>query len=153
MYEFLKQFSVVAAIFVLIGILSSAYIIREGYVSKKYFTYYTSYLELLNLASGVDDYKEHNSIWPTNLEELFAIRPDLTIDREDSYGSPIIYVPYNKILGYGELISYGKDRKRGGDKLFDRDLEIRFPVDTQSNREWNQRVNEEFTNRIAQGLW
>jgi len=43
--------------------------------------------------------------------------------------------PFNEKLGYGEIVSYGRDGKSGGTGL-DRDLIVRFP--SESNADWNK---------------
>ena len=113
---------------------------------------YASYTRLINLARGMDGYKQHSGQWPTNLAQLVIARPDLESETTDAYGRIVILVSYNQESGYGELISYGKDGKPGGDNKYDRDIEIRFPVDTETNAQWNSLIKERFKNRADRGF-
>jgi hypothetical protein len=113
---------------------------------------YSSYTRLINLARGMDDYKQHNGQWPTNLTQLVIVRPDLEQDTTDAYGYMVILVNYNEEKGCGELISYGKDGKSGGDNKYDRDIEIRFPMNSETNAQWNKQISERFKSRADRGL-
>ncbi len=99
-----------------------------------------SYYRLLNLALGMDDYKQHNGQWPTNLTQLVIVRPDLEQDKTDAYGNMVIFTNFNEGAGYGELVSYGEDGKPGGESKYDRDVIVRFPVDDKTNEQWNAQM-------------
>jgi hypothetical protein len=114
---------------------------------------YSSYTELVNLASGFDDYKKQNGVWPADITQLVNVRPDLGNDTNDAYGHAVILIPYSEKAGYGEVISYGRDGKQGGDNQFDRDLVIRFPMEMETNAQWNKQVADRFKSRASRGLW
>jgi hypothetical protein len=76
----------------------------------------------------------------------------LESETTDAYGRIVILVSYNQESGYGELISYGKDGKPGGDNKYDRDIEIRFPINTETNAQWNNPFKERFKNRADRGF-
>ena len=99
---------------------------------------FTSYARLNNLAMGMDDYKQRNGRWPTDISELVKLRPDLVIDTTDAYGGAVILVDYQKDTGYGELISYGSDKKPGGTNKYERDVAVRFPTDDEKIKQWNE---------------
>ena len=70
--------------------------------------------------------------WPTSAVELlsnstgvvFIHRPSAAAG--DAWGRQIIYEPYDTGVGYGRVISYGRDGKLGGVGA-DADIEQRFP--------------------------
>jgi hypothetical protein len=112
---------------------------------------YSSFTRLANLGYGFDDYKKQKGEWPADITQLVNFRPDLGNDTNDAYGRAVILIPYSEKAGYGELISYGSDGKPGGDNKFDRDIEIRFPTETETNAQWNAQVRERFKGRGDHG--
>lgn len=98
---------------------------------------FSSYTKCLNLAMGMDDYKRRNGRWPTNIDELVKFRADLESDRTDDYGGAVIFVDYANV-GFGELVSYGRDKKPGGTNKYDHDVVVRFPTDDEKNDQWNE---------------
>jgi hypothetical protein len=136
----------------IIAFTAIAHILWSQHRFDKEVSPYASYTRLVNLARGMDYYKQHNGQWPTNLTQLVIARPDLESQMTDAYGRIVILVSYNQENRYGELISYGKDGKPGGDNKYDRDIEIRFPMDTETNAEWNNQINERFKNRSDRGF-
>jgi hypothetical protein len=96
---------------------------------------YVTYSILMNVARDCDEYKRQNSTWPSSLAQLIAFRPELTDWAKDGWGRYVELVPYNESIGYGQIISYGRDGKPGGTGP-DRDLVVRFPTDT--NADWNK---------------
>jgi hypothetical protein len=113
---------------------------------------YTSYTALVNLAEGFDYYKKEYGVWPADTNQLVKVRPDLVNDITDGYGRAVIVIPCSEKAGYGEVISYGRDGKPGGDDQFDRDIAIRFPMDTETNAQWNKQAAERFKSRRSRGL-
>ena len=113
---------------------------------------YVSYVRMVNLASGIEDYKKRNATWPQSMVQVIDIRPDLAIDATDAYESAITYVPYRSSIGYGELVSYGADGKAGGSNRFDADIHIRFPTEVETNSQWNEEIRKRFKDRSARGL-
>jgi hypothetical protein len=72
--------------------------------------------------------------WPGSLNELLAAagHPPLSFQPEahglrtnDVWGRALIYLPFDRSLGYGAVVTYGLDGKPGGKDL-DLDIEIRF---------------------------
>jgi hypothetical protein len=55
----------------------------------------------------------------------------------DCWDRKFIFSPFDEKLGYGRLISYGKDGKPGGSGD-NRDLEVRFPMGDPANEKWNE---------------
>ena len=106
----------------------------------------------MNLAQGMEDYKQQNGQWPTNLTQLIITRSYLEQSTMDAYTNVIILVNFNESTGYGALISYGCDGKPGGENKFDRDIEVRFPMETETNIQWNAQVKERFKKRADRGL-
>jgi Type II secretion system (T2SS), protein G len=95
-----------------------------------------TYRRLLYVALGCDEYKKRNGAWPNSLAQLHSFRTDLNDPwTKDAWGRDVVLIPYNEHLGYGEIISYGRDGKPGGTDA-DRNLQVRFP--TESNSEWNE---------------
>ncbi len=113
---------------------------------------YISYTRLVNLAYGMDDYKQQHGQWPTNIAQLVIVRPDLANSTTDAYTNTIVFINFSESAGYGALISYGRDGKPGGDNKFDRDIEVRFPTETPTNTQWNAQIQERFKNRADRGL-
>jgi hypothetical protein len=69
--------------------------------------------------------------WPTSAMELVRncmgkvfISP--SPPAHDGWGQQIIYEPYTTNVGYGRVLSYGRDGKPGGTGA-DADIEFRFP--------------------------
>ncbi len=126
------------------------YLIWNISKSQRMFKPYNSYVRALNLAEGLDEYKSKIGVWPTNLVQLVEVRPDLNNDLVDGYGHAMVLM-YAR--DYGEVISYGKDGKPGGNNQFDADIVVRFPENTETNAHWNDKVGTRFKSRTARGLW
>jgi len=142
----LKVFVAICAVF---GILIITFIITFLWhlnEQKEAFKPYISYTGLVNLANGCDDYKKQYGMWPDKIEQLRQLRPDLGASATDAYNNSVVLVPYNEAIGYGELISYGRDGKPGGDNKFDQDIVIRFPPEMEANTNWNTQVGARFKN-------
>ena len=110
---------------------------------------YITYTRLIGVASDCDKYKAQYSVWPNSLAQLRAFRPELSDwakdawgKEDDVWGRDVVLVPFNETLGYGEIISYGRDGKPGGTGL-DRDLAVRFP--SEPNADWNKQQGEGLT--------
>jgi len=129
------------------------YLLWKSVETKKNLKTYSSYLRLQTLASGFDEYKKQNGLWPTNIMQLVEVRPDLGNDATDAYCNIVILIPFSEVVGFGQLISYGRDGKPGGDNQFDRDIVLRFPLDNLTNTEWNNQVSTRFKSREARGKW
>jgi hypothetical protein len=145
-------FAIIGVLAGLFVSLSVFHILWSLHARDKRVMPYASYTRLVNLASGFDDYKKQNGVWPADIIQLVNVRPDLGNDTNDAYGHAVILIPYSEKAGYGELISYGRDGKPGGDNKFDRDIEIRFPTETETNAQWNKQVSERFKSRVDRGL-
>jgi hypothetical protein len=101
---------------------------------------YVTYTRLVFVAEGCDKYYKTNGVWPNSLETLHAFRIDLNDPwTKDAWGRDVILVPYNVSLGYGEILSLGRDGQPGGSGV-DRDLVVRFP--TEPNAVWNNQQGE-----------
>src|SRR6185369_7871006 len=73
---------------------------------------YVTYSKLLYSAEVCDRYKTQYSLWPTNLVQLAEGRPEFgdPLDK-DAWGRPFVFIPYDPVLGYGSLLSFGRDGK------------------------------------------
>jgi hypothetical protein len=87
---------------------------------------------LSSLVTASKAYHVEYQQWPKSLDDLTDNpKKMLFIDwtrgeeNKDGWQHPIIYVPYNESVGYGSVISYGRDGKLGG-KGADEDIEVRF---------------------------
>ncbi|HVM62943.1 MAG TPA: type II secretion system protein GspG [Verrucomicrobiae bacterium] len=96
---------------------------------------WVTYGRLMYIAPRCDLYKAQNGVWPDSLAQLLVAHPELKDWIEDGWGHDVVLVPYNQTLGYGLIISYGRDGKPGGTGA-DRDIEVRFP--TEANAAWNK---------------
>jgi Type II secretion system (T2SS), protein G len=102
---------------------------------------WVTYSTAMYVASrGCGDYEQQYRVWPDSLDKLRAFRGDINERCKDAWGRNFVFIPYNKSLGYGEIISYGRDEKPGGTGL-DGDIVIRFPTD--ANAAWNKEQGEE----------
>jgi hypothetical protein len=116
---------------------------RERQESKPYITY----TRLMDVALDCDKYNVQYGVWPNSLTKLIAFRPELIDWAKDAWGQNddglwgryVVLVPYDKSLGYGEVVSYGRDGKPGGTGL-NSDLVVRFP--TEVNAAWNKQQGE-----------
>ena len=152
MRGFSKVLAILVCVLSIIAFAVIAHIFWSIHRYDKKIKPFASYTRLNNLAKGMDDYKQQNGQWPTNLTELATFRPDLSVETTDAYGNAVILVNFNQSNGYGELISYGSDGKPGGNNKFDRDIEIRFPMDMETNMQWNEQVRERFKSRADRGF-
>jgi len=65
-----------------------------------------TYSRLMYLAEGCDKYKAQYGTWPDSLVRLQVGRPEFVDPWDkDGWGREIVLVPYNKTLGYGEIVS------------------------------------------------
>ena len=145
-----KTFVTVFAVFGIFAIVTFFILLWQVHSLDKSFKPYISYVKLVNLAAACDDYKKQYGGWPTDITQLGKLRPDLNEAKTDAYGHAVILVPYSEALGYGSLISYGRDGKPGGDNKLDQDIVIRFPVNAETNAQWNKQVGERFKNPMKQ---
>ncbi len=121
---------------VLVGVVTWGRAVRQREVQQV--KPYLTYTRLMGAAKDCDEYWEQHRGWPTSIAELRAFRSDLNEWAVDMWGRDFVLVPFNASLGYGRVISYGRDGKPGGSTEADRDIEVRFP--TQANTNWNASV-------------
>ncbi len=99
---------------------------------------YITYTRLMYLAGGCDKYQAQYGKWPDSLAQLQSGRPELVDPWDkDAWGREVVLVPYDKSLGYGEVVSYGSDGKVSGTGA-NRDLLVRFPCAANTN--WNEQM-------------
>jgi hypothetical protein len=97
-----------------------------------------TYKRLMFVAAGCDKYKQSNGAFPDSLEVLHGVGMEVNdLWTKDAWRRDVIVIPYEASLGYGKIISYGRDGKPGGTGK-DRDLEVRFPVE--ENHDWNKKM-------------
>jgi hypothetical protein len=101
---------------------------------------YSTWDGLLYDAHLCDKYKAQFGAWPNSLEQIQSSQIKLgNRGTKDAWGREAIFVPYDKSVGYGQVISYGRDGKPGGTGV-DRDIIIRYP--TEANAVWNKQQCE-----------
>jgi hypothetical protein len=105
-----------------------------------------TYSKLIYIANTCSLFKEKHGEWPTNLDQLCTYRPDLFQAVSDSSDRVFSFVRYDTNLGYGMLISHGEDGRIGGAGVPDQGFVVRFPVETKTNKEWNDSVGEKYRN-------
>lgn len=110
---------------------------REAQAVKPYLTY----TRLIGAAEDCDDFWKERHHWPESMAQLRTFRALLIEWGVDLWDRDFLLVPYNESLGYGEIISYGRDGKPGGSADADQDIIVRFP--TSPNTEWNTRVGQD----------
>jgi len=93
----------------------------------------------MGVAQACDKYEDQYGSWPRSIEQIISFKPEMVDWAKDAWGRYAIVIPYDKGLGYGEVMSYGRDGKSGGTGL-DQDLIVRFPV--QENVKWDEKVGE-----------
>ena len=102
-----------------------------------------TYGDLLYVASRCDLYRLQSGKWPDSRAQLLASRPELADPwNKDAWGRDWVLVPYSESIGYGEIISYGRDGKAGGSGL-DRDLVARYPLPKYTA--WNRQESADLT--------
>jgi hypothetical protein len=140
-------FKALVIVFVIVIVLVGVpcfFVARIGTEKKEWHEYYISYNQIHSLLEeGVEVYKTNNGVWPADMEQLVNSNMNVSSHTRDGYGRAIILIPYSEKTGYGALVSYGKDGKPGGDNKYDRDIEIRFPKDTETNAQWNKQIVRE----------
>ena len=119
----------------LIWIMNS--IDHVGEPAKPFYTYYF----MVDIAKVCEEYKSYIGDWPRSMSQMkykFGSGP-----ARDAWNNEIIFVPYDEKMGYGELISFGRDGVPGGDGL-DRDWVLRFPI--KENYDWDKMQATDATN-------
>jgi hypothetical protein len=143
-----KLLFVIAGTFVLFVVLINIWGNYLESVQKPFGTYY----RLITLSiRGFEDYRSAYGRWPGSVSNAVEFDHDLGVS--DEWGNQIGLIPYNEKLGYGQLISYGRDGKPGGTGL-DRDWIVRFPV--YANYAWDKKQAEEtssFRGLPAKAYW
>ena len=90
-------------------------------------------VELHTIANASQQYFQEYGRWPTSLtnmigtgnpRKLVFLESDPTLGM-DGWKHPMLYRPYDPKLGYGSVLSLGRDGKPGGTGD-DADLEVRF---------------------------
>jgi general secretion pathway protein G len=82
----------------------------------------TTRMHLLQVAEGTRSYQLHYGFWPTGLADLYpaqnsnhiAFLPSGQWTTNDAWGRPLIYTPFDGVLGHGTVVSLGRDGTRGG---------------------------------------
>jgi hypothetical protein len=123
------------------------------YSEEQQFKQGITYEGLLFVAGGCDGYKNHYGEWPHSLEQLHTFNTDFNNPwTQDAWGRDFIIVPFNSSLGYGDVVSYGRDGRQGGVGL-DKDLSVRFPI--VANKIWNeeQGIGLKFPGREIDTNW
>ncbi len=142
MRAFNPIFAIVAAICVL---FVSIFVIKMIHIKQKLYSGWgpsNTFSRMMTVASACDEYNMQAGQWPSSLSELhYYSLPFPSQWCTDAWTHPIILVPYTNSLGYGKILSYGRDGKVGGAGE-DRDIEVRFPVEANSN--WNDQERNEF---------
>jgi hypothetical protein len=101
---------------------------------------YLTYTRLLGAARDCDAYWMQHRSWPESLAQLRVFRPALHEWAIDMWDRDFVVITYDASKGYGQIISYGRDGKPGGNAEADRDIEVRFPSET--NAVWNKQAGE-----------
>jgi hypothetical protein len=97
---------------------------------------FVSYTRLMGVAEACDEYKHQRGEWPNSLSQIISFKPEMVDWAKDDWGRYVVLVPYNKSLGYGKVISYGRNGRPGGGADLDREIEVRFPIEV--NFIWNK---------------
>lgn len=129
--------AIAIVIFVMVGFVCFGVLQHE-----KSYRPYTSYFRLLNVAKLFNEYQAQHGNWPTNLSQMEELEPEWATNFVDSYNASMI-LPYDNAKTYGELISYGRDKKLGGGNKYDRDIIVRFPTDVEANAQWNEQMRQQ----------
>lgn len=99
----------------------------KGYVRVKTQT------ELYAIVCASQAYFAEYGSWPTSLTNMMSggnarnlifIEPD-SLGNFDGWRRPLLYRPHDAKLGYGSVLSLGRDGKPGGTRD-DADIEVRF---------------------------
>jgi general secretion pathway protein G len=106
-------------------LLSSLTTVTPGRVAK-------TTADLITLQMASSNYFRVYSVWPKSIHDLESDRNPQKIvfiapapATNDAWGRPLVYVPFDPSLGYGRVLSYGRNGKPGGDGP-DADIEFRF---------------------------
>ncbi len=93
----------------------------------------TTRTRLLNITQASQSYHHAYGVWPAGLAALspehnslhIAFLPSGKSTTKDAWGRPLLYKPFDPALGYGTVMSLGRDGKPGGEGN-DGDMEERF---------------------------
>jgi hypothetical protein len=87
---------------------------------------------LWSLVTAARSYYIEYQQWPKSLSDLTDNPKKMPFidwasgeENKGGWGHPVIYVPFDESVGYGSVISYGRDGKLGG-RGTDEDIEVRF---------------------------
>ena len=87
---------------------------------------------LWSLVTAARSYYIEYQQWPKSLSDLADNPKKMRFiewasgeENRDGWGHPIIYMSFDASVGYGSVISYGRDGKPGG-RGADEDIEVRF---------------------------
>ncbi len=88
-------------------------------------------MQLVNAAAACSVYSTHYGQQPASLWDLDHNRSNIMFiawgksGTNDAWGRPIHFTPFDPALGYGSVMSYGRDGRVGGTGR-DADIEFRF---------------------------
>jgi len=88
-------------------------------------------LHLQSMQVACDVYYKSFGAWPASRSDFYHNRSNIVFvprpesQTNDAWGRPIVFTTWNSTLGYGTLLSYGRDGRPGGTGL-DADIEFRF---------------------------
>jgi hypothetical protein len=90
-------------------------------------------MHLSQVAAASEAYHNEYGLWPTGLTDFspqsnsnhIAFLPSGPWTTDDAWGHPLAYRPFDPALGYGAVLSFGRDGKPGGVGK-DADIEERF---------------------------
>jgi general secretion pathway protein G len=89
-------------------------------------------ISLRCLQAASSQYFQIYGVWPKSIHDLESDANPRKIlfiapapATNDAWGRPLVYVPFDSSLGYGRVLSYGRDGKPGGDGP-DADIEFRL---------------------------
>jgi Type II secretion system (T2SS), protein G len=146
----MKWFISILGVVIVIALMNFRF---QVYSEEQQFKAGITYKILLFVADGCDQYKLQNGKWPDSLEKLRGFRAGFNnSDTQDGWGRDLTIVPFNSSLGYGEVVSYGRDGKPGGTGL-NKDLSVRFP--TAPNKGWNEHagIGLQLPGRVIDTNW
>ena len=131
-YSESKGFWIAIAAIGAMGLLVATRLVVGGWTNATAVRIAETRLHLMLLQAASSNYFSSYGVWPRSIHDFDAdANPqklkfiDSLHPTNDAWGWPIVYIPFDPSVGYGKVVSYGRDGKLGGVGP-DADIEAQF---------------------------